>query len=62
MKQMKKKFPNLIITNKEDKIFKNKTINLVSIASYDQDHYKQIMKCIKYGKTYNSVETILLNN
>lgn len=50
MKQMKKKFPNLIITNKEDEIFKNKEINLVSIASYDQDHFKQIMKCIKYEK------------
>ena len=29
-------------------MFKDKSINLVSIASYDEYHYNQILKCIKY--------------
>ena len=32
---LKKKYPKKIITNNENDIFKDKTINLVSIASYD---------------------------
>ena len=47
---LKKKFPNLIITNEENEIFSNQEINLVSIASYDDDHYPQILKCIKNKK------------
>ena len=31
-------------------MFKDKSINLVSIASYDEYHYNQILKCIKYNK------------
>ena len=50
LKFLKKKFPKIKITNNEDEIFLNKEINLVSIASYDNDHYKQILKCIKYKK------------
>ena len=50
LKHLKKKFPKIKITNNEDEIFLNKEINLVSIASYDNDHYKQILKCIKYKK------------
>jgi predicted dehydrogenase len=47
---LKKKFPNIRITNNENEIFINKEINLVSIASYDDDHYPQILKCIKNKK------------
>ncbi len=47
---LKKKFPKIMITNNENKIFSNKEINLVSIASYDNDHYHQILKCIKNKK------------
>ena len=50
IKQLKKRFPKIVITNKEEDIFKNKKINLVSIASYDQDHFRQIMKCIESKK------------
>ncbi len=34
----------------EDKIFLDKEINLVSIASYDNYHFSQIVKCIKNKK------------
>ena len=44
---LKKKYPNKIITSDEKKIFDDKTINFLSIASYDDDHYKQIIKGIK---------------
>jgi len=47
---LKKKFPNIKITKDENEIFLNKEINLVSIASYDDDHYPQILKCIKNKK------------
>ena len=50
IKYLLKKFPNKIITSNENKIFKDKSINLVSIASYDNYHYNQIIKCIKYKK------------
>jgi len=47
---LKRKLPNIKITNNENEIFLNKEINLVSIASYDDDHYHQILKCIKNRK------------
>ena len=50
IKLLKKKFPNIKITNNENEIFLNKEINLVSIASYDDNHYPQIVKCIKNKK------------
>ncbi len=49
-RRLKKLFPNIKITNNENDIFNNKEINLVSIASYDDFHYKQITKCIKTKK------------
>tara|TARA_B100001564_G_C20617091_1_gene660466 strand:- start:358 stop:1350 length:993 start_codon:yes stop_codon:yes gene_type:complete len=50
IKELKSKFKNVKITSDENEIFKNKEINLVSIASYDDDHFSQIKKCIKYNK------------
>jgi len=47
---LRKKFPTKLITNDENKIFDNKDINLVSIASYDNFHYSQIIKSIKSKK------------
>ena len=35
---------------KGNEIFKDKNVNLVSIASYDNHHFKQIIKCIRYNK------------
>ena len=47
---LKKKFPNINIIKNEDIIFKDPNINLVSIASYDDYHYDQIIKAIKSNK------------
>ena len=47
---LKKKYPNIVITNDQNKIFDNKGINLVSIASYDNFHFNQISKSIKNNK------------
>ena len=45
-----KKIPKKTITSDDKKIFEDKSINLVSIASYDDTHYHYIIKCIKYNK------------
>ena len=50
LKILKKKYPNQIITNDENLIFKDKDINLVSIASHDQYHFDQIIKSIDNKK------------
>ena len=47
---LKKKFKNTKIVSNENEIFKDKNINLVSIASYDNHHFNQIIKCIRYNK------------
>ena len=44
------KFKKIKITSDENEIFRDKEKNLVSIASYDDDHFSQIKKCIKYNK------------
>ena len=49
---LKGKYPKLKIFNNENEIFKDKNINLVSIASYDEDHFRQTLKCIKSGKNF----------
>lgn len=50
IKLLKKLFPNKLITSDENNIFQDEDINLVSIASYDDFHYRQIVKCIKSNK------------
>ena len=50
IKELKFRFKNIKIISDENEIFRNKEINLVSIASYDDDHFFQIKKCIKYKK------------
>ena len=47
---LKKKYPNKTIISDESVIFKDKDINLVSIASYDQYHFAQIIKSIDSNK------------
>jgi hypothetical protein len=47
---LKKRYPDIKIISSENKIFQDKSINLVSIASYDNFHYSQILQCIKYNK------------
>ena len=50
IKFLKKKFKDIVITTQEEKIFKDKSINLVSIASYDNYHFNHIIKCLKNDK------------
>ena len=50
IKHLRKKFKNIKIISDEEKIFLDKSINLVSIASYDDDHFNQLVKCIKNNK------------
>ena len=50
IKNLKKRFKNIEITSNEERIFLDKSINLVSIASYDDDHFTQLIKCIKNNK------------
>ncbi len=50
IQELKLRFRNIKIISDENEIFKNKEINLVSIASYDDNHFSQIKKCIKYKK------------
>ena len=44
MKLIKKKFPSVEICQSENEIFKDPEINIVSIASYDNYHYEQILR------------------
>lgn len=46
-KLLKKKYPDKNVTTDENEIFKDKTINFLSIASHDNDHYSQIIRAIK---------------
>ena len=61
IKSLKKKYPKKLITSNEDDVFLDKEINLVSIASYDDYHYSQIMKCLKYNKNIIAEKPMCLN-
>ena len=50
IRTLKNKFPNKIITKNENDIFNDKEINLVSIASYDENHYSQVCKSLSADK------------
>ena len=46
-KFLKNKYPNKILLEDFRDIYKYPEINLISIASYDDDHFKQIMLSIR---------------
>lgn len=46
----KKKYPNINFTNNYLDIVNDKEIKIVSIASYDNFHFNQIVKCIRANK------------
>ena len=58
---LRRKYPSKVITNDENKIFKNKNINLVSIASYDNYHFDQIVKGLKNKKNLIIEKPMCLN-
>ena len=59
--QLKKKFPNKLVTSNENLIFLDKEINLVSIASYDNYHFQQIIKSINHNKNIIVEKPMCLN-
>ncbi len=61
VRKLKKKFPEAEFVKSEQEIYKDKTIQLVSIASYDNFHCNQIIQCIKNNK-YIFVEKPLCLN
>ena len=44
VKELKLRYKNIKVISNENEIFRSKEINLVSIASYDDDHFHQIKK------------------
>ncbi len=62
IKKLKSKFKNIKIIKNENEIFENKEINLVSIASYDDNHFSQIKKCIEYNKHIIVEKPMCLNS
>lgn len=48
--EAKKKYPEMKITAEAEELLLNPDIDLVSIASYDNDHYAQAVKSIEQGK------------
>ena len=62
LKKLKLKYKNIEFTNDDNKIFKDKTVNLVSIASYDDDHFNQVKKSLNNNKNVIVEKPICLNN
>ena len=61
LKILRKKYQDKIVTADENDIFLDKQINLVSLASYDNDHYDQILKCFKFKKNFIVEKPMCLN-
>ena len=59
--KFKKQFPKINFVKNEEQIFLDDEINIVSIASYDNFHYSQIINCIKYKKNIIVEKPICLN-
>jgi len=59
--KLKKKFPLINFVKNENEIFKDPKIDLVSIASYDNYHYGQILKAFKNNKHIFVEKPICLN-
>lgn len=61
IKDLKKKYPNKIITNNENLIFSDNEINLLSIASFDNFHFQQVVKGINANKNLIIEKPMCLN-
>ena len=58
---LKKKFKKVDFVNNEKSFFNRKDINFISIASYDEDHYSQIIKSIKKKSSVLVEKPVCLN-
>ena len=61
LKYLKSKFPNVKVYNSDLEILSDEKIDLVSIASYDNYHFKQILKAINNNKHVMVEKPICLN-
>ena len=61
MFKIKKKYPMVEICKSESDLINDKEIDIVSIASYDNDHYQQIIKCIKNKKSIFVEKPVVLS-
>ena len=59
--KLKKKFPQQDISTDENKIFNDKEINLVSIASYDNYHFKHVIRALNNNKNIIVEKPLCLN-
>lgn len=57
----KKEYKGCKFTNNSDDIFKDKSIDIVSIASFDNFHKKHILNAIKYNKHFFVEKPFCLN-
>lgn len=55
------KYPNVKFFYKDKEILNDKSINLVSIASYDDYHYKQVINAIENKKNIIVEKPLCLN-
>ena len=53
-KQINELFPNALYIENPSKIFNDKEVNLVVIASYDNYHYDHIIKSIQNNKIFKT--------
>ncbi len=61
IKDLKRKYPNKIITNNENIIFSDNQINLISIASFDNFHFKQVIRGLNANKNLIIEKPMCLN-
>ena len=50
LKEIGRKYPNCILTTLPEKILENSDVDVVSVASYDNYHYEQIILALQHGK------------
>ena len=56
-----KKYKNIILTDNAKNIFKDNSIDLVSISSYDNFHYDQVISCFKTNKHFFVEKPLCVN-
>ncbi len=61
VKQLKKRYPSINFVKNENEIINDNSIKLVSIASYDNYHCNQIIKCLKKNKDIFVEKPLCLN-
>lgn len=50
LKSMAQKYPNTILTTRAEDLFKDPSLDIISIASFDNYHFEHMMQAIKYKK------------